>query len=380
MKRWFQWAWALNKRLYKKASFLLLLAILPLAMVSLSAMAQEESGFIHIALAQEDPADAISNEILQALDGEISLIRFSIAETPAEAAELVLRGKADGAWIFPAEMQRKIHTFSAQGSDYSPFVRVIEREDQLLIRISREKLSAALYPYCARAKYLNLTERFPETADLSAEQLMEAYETTPINETLFEFIRPDQTPHPAPEGGDYLTAPARGFLAVLMLLCGLAAAMYYLQDEERGTFARIPLGRRSGLAFCSLLTALLNLGVMVFCALWLSDLAGPLWQEAAGLFLFCLCCAEFCLILMRLLRSIRLFGALIPVWILGTLVVCPVFIDWRQLTLIQHLLPPTLFINLGRDSRYLGWLALYALAGGALCLLIENRSKGRLKK
>jgi hypothetical protein len=156
------------------------------------------------------------------------------------------------------------------------------------------------------------------------------------------------------------------------MLCALAAALYFMQDTENGTFGTIPLKKRGRLAFLSLLIAALNVALVVFFALWAAGLQTILWQELAAALLFAGCCAIFALLLMRLLPHIRLFGSLIPFWLVLMLALCPVFFNVGNLSLLQHLFPPTYFINVGHDPSYLLYMMLYIAGGLLLCKGLEK--------
>ena len=84
MKRLLMWFWMLSKRLYKKPTFLVLMLLIPLCVGIFAGAAQEESGFVHIALAREQADDPIATAIMDKLSAETSLLHFE--QMPLEAA------------------------------------------------------------------------------------------------------------------------------------------------------------------------------------------------------------------------------------------------------------------------------------------------------
>ena len=62
-------------------------------MISLAAVSEQDSGFLHIALAQEDGQDPISSSIIEQLQKEPSLIRYTLC---ADAKEAAARFAAEG--------------------------------------------------------------------------------------------------------------------------------------------------------------------------------------------------------------------------------------------------------------------------------------------
>ena len=83
MQRPLKWLLMLNKRLYKKSSFIIIMLFIPLCVFALGIAAKQQSGFVSIVLAKEDSADPISTELVNSFLSERSLIRFTLADSPA---------------------------------------------------------------------------------------------------------------------------------------------------------------------------------------------------------------------------------------------------------------------------------------------------------
>ena len=126
MQKPFKWLLMLNKRLYKKAAFVTIMLFIPLCVFALGIAAEQQSGFVSIVLAREDNADPISTELVNSFMSEKSLVRFTLAASPAEAVSEVKSGGADAAWIFPTDMKSEIKKYAAIGSNKKPFIKVIE--------------------------------------------------------------------------------------------------------------------------------------------------------------------------------------------------------------------------------------------------------------
>ena len=101
-----KWFFMLNKRLYKKASFIIILMLIPLCVGLFTSVAQKEKGFLHIILVQTEEGDEISEEIINKLSSSNSVIRFSRSTNPQDATEAVKTGEADEAWIFPEDTRQ----------------------------------------------------------------------------------------------------------------------------------------------------------------------------------------------------------------------------------------------------------------------------------
>lgn len=365
MTRWFRWLWMLSKRLYKRAAFLAILVLIPLAVAALQMAAAADSGFVHIVLAQTDASDALSADLISDFMAEDSLVRFSCAPDPRTATDMVIRGEADAAWIFADDLQGRMESFVDSRYRHGGLVTVVEREQTVLTRITREKLAFALQNYTSRVCYLDFTRDHIEALNaLTDAELMAYFDGAYFSDDLFLFRTADgETDVPTT---DYLLAPVRGLLGILMVLCGLAAALFYCRDKAQGTFALVPERHHSLVAFACLLVAVLNVSAVIYVALTVAGVATFWLKELAIVLLYALCCAAFCLLILRLCGGARALASVLPVLVVAMLTLCPVFFDVRQLLAVQMLLPPTYLINAGYSDRWIGYMALYTAA----CLLV----------
>ena len=372
MGKLFNWFWMLNKRLYKKPTFLALVAMIPLCVLVLALAAGQGSGFVRVALALEDPGDPLASAIAEDFLKENSLVFFLECEDPQAAVKAVETGQADAAWIFPRDMQEKVNAFAGDSLRKNAIMTVVEREQTVFTRLSREKLTAALFQHCATARYISFARRsVPGLETVSDESFMACFDAISLNRELFAF---DNV-----EGGEqqasYLLAPVRGLLAVLLCLGGCAGVLYHMQDEEKGLFCLVRENRRVLVSFGCVGIVVANLAAAVLAALLITGLAGGVFREIAGVALYALSCALFGLLLKEILRSKRLLAVGLPLLVLALCAFCPVFFDFKKLSAVAHIFPPTYYIHLSHDSNYLLYLLLYAAALAVLWLLARLAGK-----
>lgn len=372
MKRLLKWFLMLNKRLYKKPSFIAILLIIPIAIFSLGIVASLESGFLRIVLAETDCDDVISSEIIQKLNGNDSLLQFIVVDDPAEATQMVRNGEADAAWIFAEGMKESIDQFVQYGESENPIVTVIEREQTVFSRVAREKLTFTLQHYATKAYYVSYARASSEVLNaLTDEQLIEYFENTSYSSDLFVYDTAGEISETMPEA-DYISAPIRGFLAVVAMLSGLAAVLFFMQDRESGTFSWVPENKRIYVAFACILIAVLNVGAVVLIALAITGLSVSIAADIVYMIFFAICAACFSLLLLELFKSIRMFASVIPMLITLMMVICPVIYDYRNIRPIQHLFPPTFFINAAYEEHYLIYMIVYSLICSALIFVLRR--------
>ena len=360
MKRILKWFLLLNKRLYKKLSFILILLLIPVLVFSYSNVAEESSGVITIALAQVGD-DAMASGVIQKLIEENSLVRFLKIETPQAAKELVEEGDADAAWIFPDDMEEKVYRFVASQSRKNAFIQVVERDSSVPVILAREKLSGAMYENCSKAMYLSyIRNNVPELKDKTEAELLAHYDAISVDGDFFRFsfMESSQSAQEA-QDANYLLTPVRGLLAVVTVLSGLAMAMYYMRDD---TFSWIPERKQAAVEFGCQMICVLNVSAVVLIALTFGGLVVSLGREVLILLLYAVCTALFSMTVRRLCGKMTVLGTVLPLLIVVMLVICPVFFDLGMLRNLQYIFPPTYYINAQYSDRFLVLMGVYSFA------------------
>ena len=372
-KRLLRFFLLLCKRLYKKLTFVMLLVLIPVLVFGYGQTAQEESGLLTVALASRtEQVESLTRQVWDELL-ESQVVRYIECASPQEARQLVEEGQADTAWIFEENMEEKIYDFVAKRSRTKAFLTIIEPESRVALKLARELLSGVMFPHCAETVYLRyIRENAPELAELTDAQLLEYYHNVVFSDELFVFSDMEgNLQPPEEEQTNYLLAPVRGMLGVVAVLAGLATAMYYIRDEENGTFALIPLARRGIVEFGCQLISLVHVVAVALVSLALARQTQGLFREIAVALLYSLCVAGFSMLIRRLTGGIRGLGMATPLLVVVMLVVCPVFFDLGALRQLQYFLPPTYFVNGAYSGRFLALMALYAAACFALCGIID---------
>ncbi len=371
MKMMAKWFLLLNKRLYKKLTFVIILLLIPAVVLGMGIVAQQESGLATVALAQENINDPISSEILDELTSEKSLLRFVRYDTPQAAAESVRTGQSDSAWIFNDNMSSEMETFLEKPSSANAVVNVVEREQNVLLRISREKLSNVLYKYFAKDLYIGyIRTNLSELDGLSDAKLMEYYDSFLGDAQLFEFG------YPSSSGADdgqmhYLVAPVRGLLSVLVVLCAMAGAMFFVQDEKLGTFSWVSQSRKIYVEFICQAIAVGNVSVMMFIALKISGMAVSFTREFVVLILYVIATALFGMLLRQVFNNIKLLGALIPLFVTAMIALCPVFFELGAFKNVAMLFPPTYYINAVNNTNFIKYLIIYIVVCAMIIAIIN---------
>lgn len=372
MRRIVIWYVLLNKRLFKKWSFLLILCMVPLLMAGMRLAAQQESGIVTVALCMKNPADELSAGVVEQLKGSNDVLRYVVCDTEEEARGLVESFQADAAWIFPEDLLECMREAAAHKL-VEPVVTVVEREDNIPLIFSREVLSSALYPDFS---YLVYQDFVRDDLGLKADEreLKEAYELALMEGSLFQIEYFDGQ---ATEDSNYLLAPMRGILALWLVLCGFAASMYFIQDERRGTFSWMPVKHRLWLAFGFHTVLLSDAVAVLLIACGLAGVFTVWYKELLNAVFFMGCVMVFCNLLRILCGTLERLGSCIPILLMGMAVLCPVFINLNRFQPLNYLLPPYYYLQATHSTYHLYLMAAYICVTAGLCALADRLRQKR---
>ncbi|MBE6944281.1 MAG: hypothetical protein E7453_08555 [Ruminococcaceae bacterium] len=367
-----KWCLLFLKRLYRKPIFLALLLLIPLLTFGYSSLSREDSGILTVAVAQRDSEDAFAAQMIADLCESSQLIRFTLCETAGEAEELVTYGKADSAWIFDEDLKNKVAAFVAKPERRNAFIDVIEREESMFLTMTREKLGGFVFSYLSPEFYLQyVRNNLPQLNGMTDSELMAHYDAVSLSDDLFTFAARES----APKEQSYLLTPVRGLLAIVTLLCGMAAAMFYVEDTQQGLFSRIPMKNLPAMELLCQLIAVGNVALVATLAMLISGLGAELLPEIGLLVLYVPCVSLFSMLLRRILRGTVALGVAAPLLAIVALCVCPVFLDLAQLRTFSMLLPVNYAIRGAYNPIYLLYMGIHTAVCAAGCFLLDKTVK-----
>jgi len=366
MRKIFLWLYMFHKRLLRKKSFIALLCLIPLLAIVLHTAMQGESGVMCIALCSEDESpDAV--EIIDDLLAEKGIILYKAYATEKEAVLAVQSYDADAAWVFKKDFGAHIDAYTA-GETEKPFISVYQREETVPLQLAREKLFGAVYARFSYGVYKDFVQTQLVHRTLPEAALAEHYTA---NERRPLVIQDEAVGTIEQSASAYLTAPLRGMLSVLVLLCGLAAVLYYLKDRAEGKYAWLSLGKHLLPAIASCLAATVLSGIAVVVAFWISGIAQSVFKECIAMVLFVLAVTGFCTCFCAVFRSVGKFGALIPGLLLAALVLSPIFFDLPVWEGVRMLLPTYAYLQSIYEPTYLWSMLFYCVIAYTLAAFLQ---------
>ena len=371
------WYFMFSKRLLHKFSFVVLMCLIPVVIPLTNVALSDDAGVIRVVLCCEDNDPISKNAIKRLMDAD-GIISYTVCNSRSEAESKVKAFDADAAWIFVNNMTDAIEDYISNNSD-TQLVNIIQREETVPLKIARELLHGALYDDIAFAVYKNFVKaEVPDGGDISDDDFYFYFSKTAKRG---EIIRTERLNSEIPPmKTNYLTAPLRGILVLMIMLCTLAAAIYFLKDSAEGKFDWLPPMKRVFPAFGSCLSASVFSSIAVFFALQLSGLSTYLLRDILALLLYALCTTGFCLNMCIIFRSPGKLGASIPGIIILTLVLSPVFFNGTELKFIRLCLPAYYYLQATYNNSYFVYMVYYIVGSYGLAFVLNiilngNRSR-----
>ena len=365
MKKLFIWYLMLNKRLLKKPGYLIILFLIPiLCLIMTLSVQKEDSGFLNIAVYEGDNTETTSQKIINAFNNEeTDLFKYTFFESEKAAVEAVTSNEADMAWVFADDLTNEVKRLA--GGAGNTLVTVYEKEDNTLLKLSREKIYATLYPFICYEIFNDYIDNTLMLEDVPEDIRKEYYDYYEEDYSLVEFKTFGKESENT-SVSNYLTTPLKGICSVLMLLCGLASTMYFIADDKAKRFSKLRAGKRLAVMWVSNFCAISFAAVFTTLSLVLSKNYTSFGRETLVMLLYVLTLASFCTLMGALIPTQKGFAVLIPLLLVACLVFCPIFISIKSSPLLQNLFPPYHYLySLTSPSSACKMLIHFALCSAA---------------
>ncbi len=321
------------KRLLKRPAYIAVLAAVPIAALALSWASSAGSGIVTAGLVAKGSAGGAEERAARRLTEAGSAMRILTFDGEEEASAALRSGEIEAVWIL-GDLEGTLRAAARSGTAEHP-IKVVEREDDPLLALSREKLYAAIFPELSYEIYADLMEdRFGET---DGSVLRSYYDTRIVTSRIIEF---ESVSGGEDTGPGYMLSPLRGLLSLIVLAAALSSALYSIGEVRRGAFVWAGRPAMYAIPLLSHFLAALGAGAASLTALAAGGVLGNVLAEIACMTVFCALCAVFCEALRLVLGTEERFAAAIPAAIILSLALAPIFVDIRGFAPVKALLPP----------------------------------------
>lgn len=381
--KFFTWYILLSKRLLKKVGFLAMLITLLILTLGIKFFSsREESSVLKIGLYIDkdfnknieektrksnakniNTSDDLSQNIIDNLLRKNSIINFSKVNSYDDIYNKLSKKELDAVWAFPPNLSSLIENYS---NSKNKLIRLIEQDDTVPLKLSREILFKELYPYISFSTYKNflINELKPEDISTFENEITSYYDNINVTGDLIEYKTYNENENSITENpknnSSFLLSPLRGLISIWLFSCGILGAAYYCQDLKNGLFTLIPIELRANLAIFYQLYIVVNAAIIMLASLFLTGLFVDFTSEMINIIMLILSITLFSNLLRLVLKNnATSLVSLIPVIIVLSLVSSPVFLSIN--TKFQYLLPINFYLRLFYQSDILIKFICYIL-------------------
>ena len=365
--------WLIQKRVALKPIFIAVLLLIVLLSAVYPLLSNGGGSVITVAIYADERDEAVK-PVVEDLVGHRGMIVCYTVDSAEAAREAVVNGTADAGWVFLPDLNDRIGRFlSGDDPDDRAIVMCYEKENNVYLNLSRERLFTAMFESVSRAVFVE--EMFRVSGAEPTEENIRRYFSESIRkDELIEFRDGSNN---LLQKQDYMISPLKGLLAILIFAGGMAAAIMCAKDEHSGIYLAVGRGRALGFKLLEIFIPTLDLGLAVYAALALLGLIAEPGRDALLLFAYVLASAALCFLLAEILRTpVRLSIALLLI-ILLSIAAAPIFISIGQLRALSYCLPCYHYLVGEYNDDGILYLFLYAAVCFVPALVVNRLYKRR---
>lgn len=367
MKKVIIWFLLSCKRYIKRPSFLVILLLLPLGILAAEKSQGSKEQDIKIAVAvQGGDENELGMQLMNSLVNrergkDAGMFRFYACRDEEQVKAEVASRRAECGYVVFDGLKDKLDE-----GKYKRTIGVYSAPSTVVASLSTETVFAALMEIYDRELLVNYVESSdlfeplgtPGSGDReqAGAQAGNFYDTRLENGSTFRFEysflgQDGQEAQPA-ESQTGPVFPIRGLVAVYIYITGLYGAVVLCGDEKRGLFLPLSFAYRLPCRLASIAAPVAMASISGLLALWAGGAFGGPVKEIGAMIAYCGGVTAISWLLKVICPRPQVLCCLIPFFVIGSLLFCPVFIDaGRYLAVfdqIGKLFPPWYYLNLFR--------------------------------
>ena len=368
----FKWYIALTKRLFSRISFVLVLCIIPLCALTVRMSSQEDHGILTVALCCESVDDRAYFQIKEEFLKQDSVLHFYEVSSVNDAEKDVNFGVADCAWVFKANFSDNLEKYISHTKN-EPLCMVLLKEDTVFTAIAREKLYGRLMGLLAKNYSFDFVDG---RVDADVDKLFALYdiEREKYTSDFVDFQYVNSTEKLA-ENNDYLASPLRGIICIAVMVCVLASVMCSINDDTEGRYTYFSFEKRYILHFASCLAGGVPSGMVAVVSMSIAGINVALARELIIMIMFIIALCGFSCTVAFIFDNIHTFTWSIPISVVLTAVLCPIFLNVRKGNVLSTILPVKHCLNAVYSNDGLFSLLLYTVFSVLISFVIYKLKK-----
>ena len=329
MKKLLLWIWLLMKRQIKNPAVILFLIGMPviaIVIANIPAMTKAESPRVGIVASRQD--DLSDRVLSQLLNGDYA-VDFYQALDYEQLKEDVRMGKTECGYILDGKL-----TDRYQKKDYAESILQIKNKSDFVPSMAREIVFSAVFSVYAKdmaTEYVRVSPLFDKDKERAMNLVSNKYDNYLSGTATFymKFSRLDasESIDVAAITDEAVTFPLKGILAILVYLAGLFGCVQWKMDEEKGVFLTLPYGFRIASRPIYAMIPTVLFAVSAELTMIFAGGAGNLSAEIWKMPLYVVAVILFSWGLNIILPSSKAVVSVIPVLLIASMVLCPIFVN-----------------------------------------------------
>lgn len=349
MKKILTWILLFQKRILKKPMFQITILLIPILLFLLFTFNKSSDSLVRVALISGND-EYSQNFVKDLLDSSNHVISYYQCYDENQMRKDVLTGKAECGYIMPDDMPRKIAQFSSKKKQ--GIITAIVKKESISTKIVNEIIYGRLFSeraYPVLKDFIN--EKQPDRlTSAEDEKMYDAFSKYLIEPLMFSFEYADGSKNDLLNNDDsshnYYMLPVRGILSVLILVSSMSGVLMRSNDDRKNTWGFIRLSKRPAFNYFYIFMSILPIAICSLAAIFITGISTNVLNEIRLMVLYTLLLTGFSSLLKALIKNIYVLCSLIPVTVLLSLIICPVFID------IGSIVPQARFVRLFLPTNY----------------------------
>ena len=349
MKKILTWILLFQKRILKKPMFQITILLIPILLFLLFTFNKSSDSLVRVALISGND-EYSQNFVKDLLDSSNHVISYYQCYDESQMRKDVLTGKAECGYIMPDDMPRKIAQFSSKKKQ--GIITAIVKKESISTKIGNEIIYGRLFSeraYPVLKDFIN--EKQPDRlTSAEDEKMYDAFSKYLIEPLMFSFEYADGSKNDLLNNDDsshnYYMLPVRGILSVLILVSSMSGVLMLSNDDRKNTWGFIRLSKRTAFNYFYIFMSILPIAICSLAAIFITGISTNVLNEIRLMVLYTLLLTGFSSLLKALIKNIYVLCSLIPVTVLLSLIICPVFID------IGSIVPQARFVRLFLPTNY----------------------------
>lgn len=349
MKKILTWILLFQKRILKKPMFQITILLIPILLFLLFTFNKSSDSLVRVALISGND-EYSQNFVKDLLDSSNHVISYYQCYDESQMRKDVLTGKAECGYIMPDDMPRKIAQFSSKKKQ--GIITAIVKKESISTKIVNEIIYGRLFSeraYPVLKDFIN--EKQPDRlTSAEDEKMYDAFSKYLIEPLMFSFEYADGSKNDLLNNDDsshnYYMLPVRGILSVLILVSSMSGVLMLSNDDRKNTWGFIRLSKRPAFNYFYIFMSILPIAICSLAAIFITGISTNVLNEIRLMVLYTLLLTGFSSLLKALIKNIYVLCSLIPVTVLLSLIICPVFID------IGSIVPQSRFVRLFLPTNY----------------------------